>query len=140
WRLQLAIADLAGGAFPKAARTAALKLSRKRHQPSEGIRLLTALSPIFATREEITSKEMIDLLNTDPTGEWYEFRGRGPITQRQVAALLADYDIAPVVLHPTKRATVSRHGYRKSQFIETFLRYLPNDPNIRTLSSKKEKK
>jgi hypothetical protein len=33
-----------------------------------------------------------------------------------------------LVLHPTKQATVSRRGYRRSQFIETFLRYLPNDP------------
>jgi putative DNA primase/helicase len=140
WRLQLAIADLASGAFPKAARTAALKLSRKRHQPSEGIRLLTALCPLLAAREEITSQEMIDSLNANPTGEWCEFRGRGPITQRQVAALLADYEIYPVVVHPTKRATVSRHGYRQSQFIETFLRYLPNDPNIRTLKREREKK
>jgi hypothetical protein len=41
---------------------------------------------------------------------------------------------------PTKQATVSRRGYRRSQFIETFLRYLPNDPNIRTLKRKFEKK
>ena len=28
-------------------------------------------------------------------------RGRGPITKNQVAALLRDYDIRPVVVHPT---------------------------------------
>jgi hypothetical protein len=50
WRLLLAIADLAGGAVPKQARAAAVKLSRKRHQPSEGFRLLEALRPIEWTR------------------------------------------------------------------------------------------
>ena len=44
---------------------------------------------------------------------WHEYRGRGPITKNQVAALLRDYDIRPVVLHPTKRADFSRHGYRE---------------------------
>ena len=50
-------------------------------------------------------------LLADPNSPWHEYRGRGPITKNQVAALLRDYDIRPVVLHPTKRADFSRHGY-----------------------------
>ena len=120
WRLLLAIADLAGGTWPKQARNAAVKLSYKRHRPSEGRRLLDALHPILATRAEITSAELVAKLNADPDGEWCEFRDRGPITQRQVAAILSEYDIFPVVLHPTKRAGLSRRGYRRSQFHEVF--------------------
>jgi putative DNA primase/helicase len=125
--LLLAIADLAGGAWPKRARAAAVKLSHKRHRPSEGRRLLDALHSILATRAEITSAELVAKLNADPDGEWCEFRDRGPITQRQVAALLSEHDIFPVVLHPTKRAGLSRRGYRRSQFDDVFARFPPRD-------------
>ena len=65
--------------------------------------------------------------------------GRGSITKIQVAALLRDYDIRPVVIHPTKRADCSRHGYRAAQFEDAFARFLPHEPNIRTLKSGREK-
>ena len=51
----------------------------------------------------------------------------------QVAALLEDFEIRPVVVHPTKRADLSRHGYRAAQFEDAFARFLPPEPNIRTL-------
>ena len=49
------------------------------------------------------------------------------------AALLKDFEIRPVVVHPTKRADVSRHGYRAAQFEDAIARFLPPEPNIRTL-------
>src|SRR5262249_56349414 len=55
WCLLLAIADVAGGLWPAWARAAAVNLSHMRHQPSERLRLLAALQPIFATREQIPS-------------------------------------------------------------------------------------
>ena len=36
-------------------------------------------------------------------------------------------------VHPTKRADLSRHGYRAAQFEDAFARFLPPEPNIRTL-------
>ena len=48
WRLLFAIADLAGGDWPKRARQAAVKLSRQNAEPSQGRRLLAAVSEIFA--------------------------------------------------------------------------------------------
>jgi hypothetical protein len=108
-------------------------LSHKHHQPSERLRLLAALRPLLATREQITSAELVELLIADPDDEWAE------ITQRQVAALLAGFEIFPVVLHPTKRASLSRRGYRRSQFDDAFARFLPNDPNIRTLKPERGK-
>jgi hypothetical protein len=54
-------------------------------------------------------------------------------TVLRVAALLKDFEIRPVVVHPTKRADVSRHGYRAAQFEDAFARFLPPEPNIRTL-------
>ena len=57
-----------------------------------------------------------------------------PAVDRLAAsALLRDYDIRPVVVHPTKRADFSRHGYRAAHFDDAFARFLPHEPNIRTL-------
>ena len=72
-------------------------------------------------------------LLADPDSQWHEYRSRGPITKNQVAALLKDFEIRPVVVHPTKRADLSRHGYRAAQFEDAFARFLPPEPNIRTL-------
>ena len=41
-------------------------------------------------------------------------------------------------LHPTKRADFSRHGYRAAQFDDAFARFLPDEPNIRTLKRGRE--
>jgi len=72
-------------------------------------------------------------LLADPDSQWHEYRSRGAITKNQVAALLKDFEIRPIVVHPTKRADLSRHGYRAAQFEEVFARFLPPEPNIRTL-------
>jgi hypothetical protein len=37
--------------------------------------------------------------------------------------------IRPVVVHPTKRADFSRHGYRDAQFEDAFARFLPHESN-----------
>ena len=105
-------------------------LSRQTPEPSAGIRLLTALQEIFANRTEITSAELVQLLVADPDAEWGAFRGRAAISQRELAALLKPYDVRPVVLHPSKRSNLSRHGYRREQFENAFARFLPAD--IRT--------
>jgi putative DNA primase/helicase len=130
WRLQLAVADLAGGDWPKRARAAAVKLDDMRREEavseSEGVRALAALDAMFAERDEIPSEEAVRRLKADPSGEWCEFRNRGPITQRQLAVLLKAYGIRPVVLHPTKRSDFSPHGYKLSQFANVFSRWLPN--------------
>jgi hypothetical protein len=67
--------------------------------------LLAALRAMFTkNRTEIASEQVVQELVADPDSPWHEYRGRGPITKSQVAALLRDYDIRPVVIHPTKRA------------------------------------
>ena len=79
--------------------------------------MLAVLRAMFTkNRTEITSEQAVQELLADPDSPWHEYRGRGPITKNQVAALLRDYDIRPVVVHPTKRADFSRHGYRAAQF------------------------
>ena len=136
WRLLLAIADLAGGAWPKRARQATAKISQQNAEPSQGRRLLAALQEIFANRAEISSAELVQLLAADLNAEWCEYNGRSPITQRQLAVALREYETYPVVIHPTKRSNLSRMGYRRVQFKDPFARFLRSDPNIQTLEVK----
>ena len=51
-------------------------------------RLLAALQEIYTNRAEIPSAEIVRLLAADPDAEWCEYRGRTPISQRQLALLL----------------------------------------------------
>jgi len=116
------------------ARRSAIYLSRAPYEPSMGVQLLAALRAMFAkNRTQITSEQVVQELLADPDSQWHEYRSRGPITKNQVAALLKDFEIRPVVVHPTKRADLSRHGYRAAQFEDAFARFLPPEPNIRTL-------
>ena len=84
-------------------------------------------------RTLVTSEQVVQELLADRDSQWHEYRGRGPITKNQVAALLKDFEIRPVVVHPAKRADLSRHGDRAAQFEDAFARFLPPEPNIRTL-------
>jgi hypothetical protein len=133
WRLLLAIAELAGGTWSKLAREAAERLSRTVHKPSLGLQLLAAFRVMFASRRQVTSEEVIAQLNADPLGPWVEYNRGGPITQRQVAHLLEQYEIHPVPVHPTKRSTLTRRGYKEMQFAEAFARFRLHDPHIRSL-------
>jgi hypothetical protein len=58
WKVLLAIADLAGGPWPKRAREAAERLSRSGKRPSNGVRLLAAARDMFAEtgKSEITPR------------------------------------------------------------------------------------
>ena len=105
WRLLFAIADHAGGAWPEQARKAAI--SRAPLEPSAGGALLGALRELRAQggdKESIASAAIVQALIADPDGEWCDYKGHGPITQRQVAALLKNYGIFPRTIHPTGKA------------------------------------
>jgi Protein of unknown function (DUF3631) len=96
WEPLLAIADLAGGDWPLAARRAAVALSGAdaTENDSHGVRLLADVRAIFVAEslDRISSATLADELHgleEAPWGEWY---GR-PITQRGIAKLLGDYGI-----------------------------------------------
>jgi Protein of unknown function (DUF3631) len=88
WHILLAVADIAGGKWPKRARAAAAKLSRERNEPSQGKRLLAAIRDLSTKIGPVlTSRQMVKLLrgDGDGDGEWANFRDRGPISSWQVS-------------------------------------------------------
>jgi len=135
WRTMFAIADLAGGEWPKRGREAARGLETDRDEPSQEIRLFAALRDVWGDAEERTSESLCKALAAY-SEEWADFRGKGPITPHQLAALLRPFGIRPIHgLHPTGRADQTRGGYRYAQFENAWARLLQKPssaPHTRT--------
>jgi hypothetical protein len=127
WKMLLAIADLAGGKWVKRARDAALELEAGRDEPDEAIRLFQGLLDVWGDTTKIkrASSDICAALKAHPSGEWANFRGKGPIGTHQLAALLRDFDIRPIHnLHVTGRANDNSGGYRRDQFKNAWARLL----------------
>jgi hypothetical protein len=125
WKLPLAIAELAGDEWPERVRNAALELETDRDEPSEAIRLFQALQDVWGKMETWISESLCKALAKHPSGEYADFRGRGPITPHQLAAVLRPFGIRPIHnLHPTGRSDDNRGGYRRAQFENAWARLL----------------
>src|SRR5262245_21959978 len=125
WKMLLAIAELAGDPWPKRARNAALELETGRDEPDEAIRLFQALRDVWGKADTWHSEDLCKALYKHPSGEYANFRGKGPIGQHQLAAILSDFDIRPIHnLRLPGRAGDNRGGYRRTQFENAWARLL----------------
>lgn len=127
WRPLLAVADLAGGAWPARARASALVLTSSSNDTSAAILLLEDLRTLFQTRaaQKLTSEEILAHLNTLEERPWPEWRDRAPMSPRQLAIVLHRFGISPV---KWRGETSILRGYQRSDFLDSFSRYLPHDP------------
>jgi putative DNA primase/helicase len=122
--LLLAIAELAGGDWPKRARAAALKFAPSDDDASYGVRLLAIMRKLFAKHgRQLTSDQAVKLLAATEEPDWIDYRGQGrAITKHEVAALLRPFGIRPK--HFRHRGQPTR-GYEANQFKMAFTHYLP---------------
>lgn len=123
WRPLLAIADAVGGPWPEYARKAAAVLSGGVEDESARTQLLTDFRVLFRERDRWPSADVVARLVDMEDRPWPEWKHGKPITTRQVARLLADYDIKPRVL---RLGTGTARGYQRDQFEDAFSRYLPD--------------
>jgi putative DNA primase/helicase len=134
WEPLLAIADAAGGRWPKVAREAASVLSGATADGDttkvELLRDLCALlSGRFAGRSAIGSAELVEGLVEDKAGRWVEFSHGRALTQRQLARLLRPFSI---VSGTVRIGAGTVKGYSAADFADAFHRYLPSfDPSQR---------
>jgi hypothetical protein len=126
WEPLLAIADLAGDAWPERARSAALALSgpeaRKDEDASLTARLLADIHYVFSENgaERYRTADLIDKLceiEESPWGDWY---GK-TITAQGVSKLLRPFRIRTM---PVKVEGVTVRGYKVEQFSDAFHRVL----------------
>jgi hypothetical protein len=101
--------------------------------------LLKAFRDLFAKHGTVlTSAEVVRQLTAEEDSEWAEFRGRGPITKRQIALLLDPYDIHPDLVHPGGRRT--ERGYDARQFESAFAHYLGKTPSFNRSTVRRKRK
>jgi len=124
WRPLVSIADLAGGEWPVRARAAALALSKDTEEAdgSALIDLLVELREIFTDRDRIASAELVEHLGAKAESRWAEWSHGKPITQRQIARLLAPLKITPKTI---RFGDETAKGYLAEWFNDALSRYVP---------------
>jgi putative DNA primase/helicase len=129
WEPLLAIADLAGGDWPKRARAAAVKLAKTKStlNESRGIRLLADIRTVFDARidhpDRIFAADLVDALNGIEESGWGGWNDGKGMLQRNITAELARYPISPQKL---RIGEATKSGYRRQQFEDAWTRYLPD--------------
>jgi len=126
WEPLLAIADLAGNAWPARGRRAAVALVGTMEDADPTIELLTDIKDIITTAEAIIlTKELIEKLTAQEDRPWATWRRDDkPITARGLAGLLG-----PLGIHPHRHLRTAR-GYRVDAFADAILRYLPSQASM----------
>jgi putative DNA primase/helicase len=123
WRPLLAIADLAGDAWPQEARQAACLLSGEAQDGAIGVELLKDIRVAFGDHEVIRSAGLVGKLTADPERPWAEWKAGRPLTQKQLASLLAPFCITSGTVHPP--GLPDGKGYRRADFEGAWRAYCP---------------
>ena len=121
----LAIADEAGGEWPRRARAAALALHGVEEEtPSIGVELLRDVEAAFKDRgtSRLASRALLEILTGDDEAPWATWNRGKPLSVRQLAARLAEFEIKPKT---TRLPNGDRlKGYVIEDFADAFHRYL----------------
>jgi len=123
WRPLLAIADLVGGTWPEEARRAACLLSGAEQDGAIGVELLRDIRSAFGDDDVIRSSDLVAKLTADPERPWAEWKNGRPLTQKQLAGLLAPFHIISLTVHPP--GLPDGKGYRRIDFEEAWAAYCP---------------
>jgi uncharacterized protein DUF3631 len=139
WRPLFAIAEAAGGDWPKRCADACAKLTRRDYEDAESIRVLLladirkilngewpllseGVAPIPV--ERIFSKTLVEQLLEMTERPWPEARRGKQISEQWLAKHLANFRIHPKTLRIGEERA---KGYEAGQFSNAFARYLPTE-------------
>lgn len=128
WEPLVAVADAAGGDWPRLAREAAVALvTASRERPTTlGIRLLADVRTILTDRDRITVFELLHELYNVEDGPWEDLGGKGAIAGKYLGRKFTDYDIRPArTIRPESSGSVTARGWLAIDFADAFRRYLP---------------
>ena len=128
WRPLVAIADATGGAWAARARAAARTLSERVVEAdlAAPVQLLADLQNLFVTipANKVATAAILRYLVTLEDRPWADYAQGLPLTPRQLARLLAGFNIKA---RQIRQGRVTRKGYMRVDFTDTFRRYLPSE-------------
>ena len=124
WEVPFAIADIAGGDWPKLARATAEKISGvDNNSDSIGCELLSDIQEVFEAKSinSVSLKELLKLLCEDDEWPWSTYNRGNPMTTRQLSKKLRSYGVET----KTRRfGIISEKSYDAMQFQDVFERYI----------------
>ena len=128
WEPLLAVADIAGGAWPDWARAAAVALVAVAHEvePSLNIRLLADLRMVFEGEEQLTTKKILAELCLLEDAPWDDLKGK-PLSDNQLARRLKQYGVKSKTLRLDDHHFAK--GYARADLHDAWRRYLPPSPD-----------
>jgi putative DNA primase/helicase len=139
WRPLLAIADAAGGPWPKEARRAARLFAGDCEEQTEGApaTLLSDLRRLFEEKgpEPLSSKEIVAALVELEERPWSEWKKGKPLNPHALAKLLDRYGIRPGQHRRGRGGEEKIRGYAPSDFDDAFSRYLTGFEAVQTVHS-----
>lgn len=127
WEALIAIADMAGGEWPKRARAAGVALVAESNgtTPSLGIRLLADLRQVFGDNQHLSTDAIIKALCALDEAPWGDIRGK-PIDARGIANRLGVYGIKSKTVRIDSEHTPK--GYNRDDLWDAWQRYLGASP------------
>jgi len=142
WEPLIAIADKAGGDWPRRAREAAVHFTSvgKDNSQSLNVRLLADLRTIFDTigDDHIPTATLLEHLTAMEEAPWGDLRGGKPLDSRGLSRRLSKYQVTPKQLGRVGEKNNPR-GYRREDLHEVWLRYLgeavPSSPQVSATSA-----
>jgi hypothetical protein len=129
WEPLVAIADAAGGDWPKRARDAAVALTKSgvEETQSRGVTLLEHIREAIGQEPYIATTTLLDRLRERDESPWRDIKGK-PLDSRGLALRLKGYGIKS----KTVRVSGSTpKGYDSADFADAWKRYLAPSQDIR---------
>lgn len=127
WEPLLAIAEVAGGDWPRIARTTAISLhGLEEDAPSINAELLTSIRDAFDSRrtDRLSTADLLDALAQNDEAPWATWNRGKPMTPHQLAKRLSEFSITS---NSVRIGIKTPKGYRSEQFTDAFERYLSDD-------------
>jgi Protein of unknown function (DUF3631) len=125
WEPLLAIADAAGGDWPKRARVAAVALvaDSMGGAHSFGVRLLADLRTIFGNEPFMPTVAVLEQLLALDESPWGDLRGKA-LTARGLSQRLSKYEVKS---KQQRIGDKNHRGYERTDLLDAWVRYLPDD-------------
>jgi hypothetical protein len=125
WEALLAVADIAGDRWAKAARRTAVTHVRaaKRRPPTIGVLLLRDVKRVFdrLCADKLPTEDIINGLAKIPESPWATIRKGDPIDDRGLALRLGKYGIGSKAQRAGEDVF---KGYSRTQFVDAWKRYV----------------
>ncbi|MFE7506542.1 DUF3631 domain-containing protein [Promicromonospora sp. NPDC057488] len=129
WEPLIAVADAAGGEWPRLARHAAVVMNQEKEESIElsvQTRLLIDARAAFENDPQVSTAALLNRLKADEEAPWATYGPQG-LTPRRLGLLLREFDISSknIRIKGKDGSDVQVKGFRREDFEDSWARYCP---------------